>query len=78
MPVNLRPHSDQPLKILEEDYEELIKRNKGGWSHAEDDTEWLAKLHYLRAGFQAGKLENAPFLEREKRMVVDYLRKLTH
>ncbi len=78
MPVNLRPHSRfQPLEIEDRLYEELVKRAEGGWSRCADETEWLAKLHYLRSGFEADKLGRAAFEEREYRLVADWLRRFT-
>jgi hypothetical protein len=76
MPVNLRPHSGkQPLLIEEEQYQRLVQRSAGGWSQCADETEWLAKLHYLREGLRAGKLTQAQFEERETRLVTGWLRR---
>lgn len=76
MPVNLRPQSDkQPLVIEDSVYQELVQRKAGGWSQCADETEWLAKLHYLREGLRAGKLNQADFEERETRLVVGWLRR---
>ncbi len=75
MTVNLRPHSTlQPLEIEEAQFEELVRRATGGWSRCADETEWLAKLYYLRSGFEAEKLDRATFEERETRLVVIWLR----
>ena len=75
MTVNLRPHSElQPLEIEQAQYDELVRRSAGGWSRCADETEWLAKLHYLRSGFAADKLDRAAFEERETRLVVNWLR----
>jgi len=55
MPVNLRPHSEkQPLVIEDAEYRQLVQHKTGGWSQCADETEWLAKLHYLRDGRSAG------------------------
>jgi hypothetical protein len=76
MPVNLRPHSEkQPLVIEDSAYQELVQRKAGGWSQCADETEWLAKLHYLREGLRAGKLTQVDFDERESRLVVGWLRR---
>lgn len=76
MAVNLRPLSGaEPLLIDEAEYERLVKRTEGGWSRCADETEWLAKLHYLRAGHAAGKLDAAQFAERERRLVEAWLRR---
>ena len=76
MAINLRPHSEaEPLPVDEAEYERLVRRSEGGWSACADETEWLAKLHYLRAGRQEGKLEQAQFEEREFRLVQAWLRR---
>ena len=80
MAVKLRPLSpSDPLLIEESEYQALVARKeqkeKGpGWSHCADETEWLAKLHYLREGFKAGKLTPQDFRERESRLVESWLR----
>ncbi len=76
MPVNLRPHSEkQPLLIDEAEYQRLVQRTAGGWSQCADETEWLAKLRYLREGLWDGKLTAAQFEERETRLVTGWLRR---
>jgi hypothetical protein len=77
MAVNLRPHSERgPLLVEEDEYERLCRRTAaGGWSQCTDEVEWLAKLHYLRAGLKAGKLSQAEFEQREVRLVEGWLRK---
>jgi hypothetical protein len=76
MPVNLRPRSEkQPLLIEDAEYQRLVQRSSGGWSQCADETEWLAKLHYLREGRRAGKLTQAQFEEREGRLVTGWLRR---
>ena len=40
---------------------------------ASDEIEWLAKLHYLREGYRAGKLTEEQFDERESRLVQAWL-----
>ena len=75
MPVNLRPHSEkQPLLVDEAEYRRLVARTAGGWSQCADETEWLAKLHYLREGLREGKVTPAQFEERETRLVTGWLR----
>jgi hypothetical protein len=73
MPINLRPHSAQPLLVDEAEYDRLVKRAEHGWSHCADETEWLAKLHYLREGMRAGMLTGQQFEEREGRLVQAWL-----
>ena len=76
MAINLRPHSQaEPLWVEEAAYDALVRRTEGGWSHCADETEWLAKLYYLRSGLAAGKLEPGPFEERETRLVQAWLRR---
>ena len=75
MAINLRPHSQaEPLLIDAAEYERLVHRTEGGWSRCADEREWLAKLHYLRAGLRDGKLDPAQFKEREARLVEAWLR----
>ncbi|MBI4081227.1 MAG: hypothetical protein HY423_01320 [Candidatus Lambdaproteobacteria bacterium] len=77
MAIPLRPFSERvPQPIEEAEYERLVKRAREGWSDCADETEWLAKLHYLRSGFRQGKLERAQFEERETRLVVGWLKRL--
>ena len=77
MSVNVRPHSVQaPLELDDDTYQQLVKRKESGWSHCADETEWLAKLHYLRSGYRAGKLDHEQFEEREARLVQAWLRRL--
>jgi hypothetical protein len=73
MPINLRPLSSQPLLIEEAEYQSLVQRANGGWSRCADETEWLAKLHYLRVGYRDGKLTQQQFEERELRLVQTWL-----
>ena len=74
MPINVRPLSQvNPLALPEEEYQALVQRTENGWSQCADEREWLAKLHYLRAGFKAGKLDAAQFEEREFRLVQGFL-----
>jgi hypothetical protein len=76
MAINLRPLSESdPLPVEEAEYERLVKRTEGGWSECADETEWLAKLHYLRSGFKAGKLDRTQFEEREARLVQTWLKR---
>lgn len=76
MAINLRPHStESPLMVDEGEYDALVKRKAGGWSQCRDETEWLAKLHYLRDGHRQGKLTADQFAERETRLVMGWLRR---
>jgi hypothetical protein len=75
MPIDLRPHStEHPLPIGEAEYERLVQRSEGGWSRCHDETEWLAKLYYLRTGYREGRLTREAFEERETRLVLGWLR----
>ena len=74
MALNLRPYSEaNPLAVDENEYEQLVQRSQGGWSRCADETEWLAKLHYLRAGFEMDKLDKTQFEQREFRLVQNWL-----
>ena len=76
MPHDIRPHSRfRPLEIPDDEYDRLVQRKQGGWSNCADETEWLAKLHYLRTGFEAARLDRALFEERETRLVLGWLRR---
>ncbi len=76
MPQNLRPRSRfRPLEIPDDEYDRLVKRTQGGWSNCADETEWLAKLHYLRTGVASDRLDRAQFEERETRLVLGWLRR---
>jgi len=75
MAINLRPYSAQPLEVSDTEYASLVKRSDSGWSRCSDETEWLAKLHYLREGLRAGKLTAQQFEERETRLVQSWLHK---
>ena len=76
MPVNLRPLSKAaPLWVEDDAYDALVQRTDAGWSRCADATEWLAKLHYLREGLRAGKLEQGQFDERESRLVMEWVRR---
>lgn len=76
MAVNLRPLSaKEPLWLDEEAYQQLVQRTQGGWSFCRDETEWLAKLHYLRQGLADGKMAPDQFKERESRLVTGWLKK---
>ncbi len=77
MSLNVRPNSPaHPLELEEEEYQSLVSRNNGGWSSCADEKEWLAKLHYLRSGYQLAKLDKAQFEDRETRLVVNWLIRL--
>lgn len=76
MSVLLRPLSTvEPLAIDDAEYQRLSLRRDDGWSHCADEREWLVKLHYLRSGYRAGKLERSDFLGREERLVTAWLSK---
>ena len=76
MPIKLRPHSEHdPTPLENSRFQELVQRREGGWSHCQDEEEWLAKLHYLRQGVAEGKLTEADFREREARLVEDWIRR---
>jgi len=77
MALNVRPHSERgPLLVDEAEYEQLSRRTAHGWSECADEREWLVKLHFLREGYRAGKLNLESFEERELRLVEAWLNKL--
>ena len=71
--INLTPHAlDHPIQISSEEYDALIHRTQQGWSMSTSRNECLAKLHYLREGVRAGKIDEAAFQEREKSLVLQW------
>ena len=71
--INLTPHAlEHPIEISETDYDRLVKKTGGGWSHSESHLEFLSKLHYLREGFHAGKIKDKAFLEREEKLITSW------
>ena len=71
--VNLTPHAiENPVEVSQEDYQRLVNKTENGWSQCQSREEMLAKLHYLREGFQQGKINEAAFLERELRLVLNW------
>ena len=71
--INLTSFSlENPFKVSQETYNNLVQMREKGWSHCDSKEECLAKLHYLRAGFSQGKIAKGDFNEREKKLVVNY------
>ena len=71
--INLTPFSlENPVKVSQETYNNLVQMREKGWSHCDSKEECLAKLHYLRTGFYQGKIAKGDFNEREKKIVVSY------
>ena len=66
--INITPNSiDYPIEISEEEFDCFVKKIEGGWSQCDSHEELMAKLHYLRLGFHADKIDEDAFLEREKK-----------
>ncbi len=60
--ILLTPHAlDNPLEVSPEEYEKLVHIKDKGWSHCNSKEEFLAKLHYLRAGLTEGKIDEDEF-----------------
>ena len=71
--ICLTPHAlVNPLEVTQDDYDELVHMKERGWSHCNSKEEFLAKLHYLRGGLTQGKINEIEFLEREKKLVINY------
>ncbi|MBS1254297.1 MAG: hypothetical protein MAG581_00086 [Deltaproteobacteria bacterium] len=71
--ILLTPHAlENPLEVSPEEYEKLVHIKDKGWSHCNSKEEFLAKLHYLRAGLTEGKIDEDEFIEREKKLVINY------
>ena len=49
-----------------------MQKQEGGWSKSDSSLEMLAKLHYLRLGFDAGKIQEPDFIEREQMLVLNW------
>ena len=71
--ICLTPHAlGNPVEVTQEEYQILVHLNEGGWSHCNSKEEFLSKLHYLRVGLTQGKINEIEFLEREKKLVINY------
>ena len=71
--INLTPFSlENPVKVSQETFNNLVQMKEKGWSHCDSKEECLSKLHYLRTGFSQGKIAKGDFNEREKKIVVSY------
>ncbi len=78
MAINVLPLSgENPLLIDDAEYDRLVNNTEGGWSRCGGEREWLAKLHYLRSGYEADRLNQSQFEERETRLVLEWLRRAT-
>ena len=74
--IQLTPHAiDHPIKVTQEEYDQLVCRTENGWSQCESREECLAKLHYLRHGLKQGKINEPTFQEREKLLVLNLWRR---
>ncbi len=71
--ICITPNSlEKPLEVSQEEYDELVRMKERGWSHCDSKEEFLVKLHYLRGGLTQGKINKIEFLEREKKLVINY------
>ena len=71
--INLTPFSlENPVKVSQETFNNLVQMKEKGWSHCDSKEECLAKLYYLRSGFSKGKIAKGDFNEREKNIVVNF------
>ncbi len=71
--INIANLSDDfPIWVDETEYTELIKQKSSGWSQCKSQTEWMAKLHYLRTGYKSGKISKEIFFEKEKDLVLNW------
>ena len=71
--INLTPYSIQhPIQVSEDEYDQLVQKQEGGWSKSDSSLEMLAKLHYLRLGFDAGKILEPDFIELEQMLVLNW------
>ena len=66
--ICLTPHAlENPAEVTQEEYDKLVHMKESGWSHCNSKEEFLAKLHYLRAGLTQGNIKQIEFSEREKK-----------
>ena len=71
--ICLTPHAlENSVEVSREEYDKLVHMKERGWSHCNSKEEFLAKLHYLRGGLTQGKINEIEFLEREKKLVINY------
>ena len=71
--IRLTPYAVQhPVEVEPAEYEHLVQLKQPGWSVCRSRNEFLAKLHYLRQGRLAGKIEEAAFREKEKSLVLNW------
>ena len=71
--ICLTPHAlENPVEVTQEEYDKLVHMKERGWSYCDSKEEFLAKLHYLRRGLTQGKINEIEFLEREKKLVINY------
>ena len=71
--IRLTPHAlDNPIEVSTEDYDQFVRRTDQGWSHCASKEEYLSKLHYLREGRKAGKIDESAFLQKEKNLVISW------
>lgn len=69
--------ADFPIWIDKIEYSKLIIQKSKGWSNCHTQTEWMAKLHYLRAGYKSGKISKEDFFKKEKELVLNWWIKWT-
>ena len=71
--ICLTPNAiENPIEVSQEEYDVLVRMKENGWSQCNSKEEFLAKLHYLRGGLNRGKINEIEFLEREKKLVINY------
>ena len=66
---------EHPYWVEEEEYNLLQAKKQRGWSHCDDQKEWLVKLHYLRKGFKEGKLNTLEFQKKEAELILHWWRR---
>ena len=69
--------TDFPIWVDDTEYSKLISRKSMGWSNCDTQTEWMAKLHYLRTGYKSGKISKENFFTKEKELVLNWWIKWT-
>lgn len=56
-------------------YAKLAQKKERGWTEVDSEEEFLAKLHYLRAGMAENKRPKEELLRTEEKLVVKFWEK---
>lgn len=74
--INVTPYAiDYPLLLNDSDYQGLVRQKQRGWTFSMTREECLAKLHYLRDGYQQNKISREQYLQKEKQLILNWWKK---